>query len=35
VKDLSGSFTNVMPMVAVMLLACVVLPCSTRKPVPA
>jgi hypothetical protein len=35
VKDLSGSFAGVMPMVAVMLLACVVLPCITRKPVPA
>jgi nitrate/nitrite transporter NarK len=33
VKDLSGSFAGVMPMVAAMLLACVVLPCITRKPV--
>jgi hypothetical protein len=35
VKDLSGSFAGVMPMVAAMLLACVVLPCITRKPVTA
>jgi MFS transporter, OFA family, oxalate/formate antiporter len=35
VKDLSGSFAGVMPMVAAMLLACVVLPCITRKPVAA
>ena len=35
VKDLSGSFTGLMPMVAVMLLASVVLPFITGKPVPA
>jgi len=34
VKDLSGSFAGMMPMVAVMLLASVVLPFITRKPVP-
>jgi hypothetical protein len=35
VKDLSGSFAGVMPMVAAMLLACVALPCITRRPVTA
>ena len=35
VKDLSGSFVGVMPMVAVMLLASLVLPYITRKPLPA
>ena len=33
VKDLSGSFAGMMPMLAVMLLASVVLPFITRKPV--
>jgi len=35
VKDLSGSFTGMMPMLAMMLLAALVLPYITRKPAPA